>query len=57
MRLRGFVFERFVTFERAEVNVCDERGTPVGGATGARSPTHATRPRARRSTLGRKGAR
>jgi hypothetical protein len=38
MRLRGIVFERFVTFERAEVNLCDESGTPldvvlfVGGA-------------------------
>ena len=29
MRLRGLVFERFVTFERAEVNVCDERGAPL----------------------------
>ncbi len=29
MRLRGLVFERFVTFERAEVNVCDESGSPL----------------------------
>ncbi|OJY29734.1 MAG: hypothetical protein BGO98_48840 [Myxococcales bacterium 68-20] len=29
MRLRGLVFERFVTFERAEVNLCDERGVPL----------------------------
>lgn len=29
MRLRGLVFERFVTFDRAEVNVCDESGAPL----------------------------
>jgi energy-coupling factor transporter ATP-binding protein EcfA2 len=29
MRLRGLVFERFVTFERAEVNLCDESGAPL----------------------------
>lgn len=32
MRLRGLVFERFVTFERAEVNLCDpcdEMGAPL----------------------------
>ena len=29
MRLRGLVFERFVTFERAEVSLCDDSGAPL----------------------------
>src|SRR5262249_30108588 len=29
MRLRGVIFERFVSFDRAEVNLCDENGTPL----------------------------
>lgn len=29
MRLRGLVFERFASFERAEVNFCDESGAPL----------------------------
>ncbi|MBX3228091.1 MAG: AAA family ATPase [Labilithrix sp.] len=29
MRLRGLVFERLATFERAEVNFCDETGAPL----------------------------
>ena len=29
MRLRGLVFERFVTFERAEVSLCDDDGAPL----------------------------
>ncbi len=29
MRLRGIVFERFATFERAEVNLCDSDGAPL----------------------------
>lgn len=43
MRLRGLVFERFVTFDRAEVNLCDESGAPldvvlfVGGSGAGKS--------------------
>jgi hypothetical protein len=29
MRLRGLVFERFASFERAEVNFCDDAGAPL----------------------------
>lgn len=29
MRLRGLVFERFVTFQRAELNLCDDAGVPL----------------------------